>query len=139
VTRWVIVDTGPLVAFLDRRQEHHHWIVELSKELAGPWSTCEPVLTEAWHLLRRLSRAQDALLDMIETGRIEVSFSLDRQIREVRALRQTYRDVPMSLADACLVRMAELSARHHVCTLDTDFIVYRMHQRQPIPVLMPPL
>lgn len=138
MTRWVIVDTGPLVAFLDRGQPRHAWIRELSKELEPPWVTCEAVLAEAWHLLRRLPSAQDALLEMVDSGLIEVGFSLAQQSSQVRALCDTYRDVPMSLADACLVRMAELLDSHSVCTLDTDFVVYRKHRRQTIPVLMPP-
>ncbi len=138
MTRWVIVDTGPLVAFLDRGQPRHAWIRELSKELEPPWVTCEAVLAEAWHLLRRLPSAQDALLEMVDSGLIEVGFSLAQQSSQVRALCDTYRDVPMSLADACLVRMAELLDSRSVCTLDTDFVVYRKHRRQTIPVLMPP-
>ena len=135
-TQWVIADTGPLVALLDRREAHHVWIREQSKELNVPWMTCEAVLAEAWYLLRRWPSAQDAMLKMVDDGRIEIGFSLGQQIGAVQALRNAYRDVPMSLADACLVRMAELYDDHSVCTLDTDFRVYRKHGRQLIPVIM---
>ena len=48
-----------------------------------------------------------------------------------------YRDQPISLADACIVRMAELYDRHSVLTLDSDFLVYRKHGRVPLAVLYP--
>lgn len=134
----MIVDTGPLVAFLDQGEAHHAWIREQSREFRIPWITCEAVLAESWHLLRRLPDAQYALPGMLEDGLIEIGFSLGQHLREVHALLDAYRDVPMSLADACLVRMAELRDSHSVCTLDKDFTVYRKHRRQAIPVLMPP-
>ncbi len=137
MTRWAIIDTGPLVAFLDRREAHHDWIAEQARTLALPWLLCEAVLAEAWHLLRRLPVAQDALLEMVQNGLLKVEFALSNDIEAVRLLRQKYRDIPMSLADACLVRMAEKFDHHAICTLDSDFIVYRKHGRQPIPLITP--
>ncbi len=67
MTRRVIVDSGPLVAFLDRREAHHAWIAEQAKTLPLPWLSCEAVLAESWHLLRKLPRAQDATLQMVES------------------------------------------------------------------------
>lgn len=138
MTRPVIVDTGPLVAFLDRREAHHRWIAEQAGTLAVPWLLCEAVLAESWHLLRRLPGAQDALLEMVETGLLQIEFALADDIKPVRLLRRKYRDIPMSLADACLVRMAEKLDDHAICTLDADFTVYRKHGRQPIPLIIPP-
>ncbi len=137
MTRRVIVDTGPLVAFLDRREAHHDWIAEQARTLALPWLLCEAVLAESWRLLRRLPVAQDALLEMVETGLLKVEFALSEEIGPVRLLRQKYRDIPMSLADACLVRMAEKFDDYALCTLDSDFTVYRKHGRQPIPLITP--
>jgi predicted nucleic acid-binding protein len=133
----VIVDTGPLVAFLDRREAHHDWIAEQARTLALPWLLCEAVLAESWRLLSRLPVAQDALLEMVETGLLKVEFALSEEIGPVRLLRQKYRDIPMSLADACLVRMAEKFDDYALCTLDSDFTVYRKHGRQPIPLITP--
>lgn len=137
MTRGVIVDTGPLVAFLDRREAHHGWMAEQARTLALPWLLCEAVLAESWHLLRRLPAAQDALLEMVENGLLKVEFALSDDIEAVRFLRQKYRDIPMSLADACLVRMAEKFDDHAICTLDSDFTVYRKHGRHPIPLVTP--
>lgn len=132
-----IVDTGPLVAFLDRAERHHAWAVECVRELEAPLLVCEPVLAEAMHLLARLSKAQDALLGLLENGALRVAFHLEEHIPELRALRRKYGDRPMSLADACIVRMAELFERHRVFTLDSDFSIYRRHGREPLPLLDP--
>jgi predicted nucleic acid-binding protein len=137
VTQPIIVDTGPLVAFLDRREAHHGWIAEEAATLALPWLLCEAVLAESWHLLRRLPVARDALLEMVENGLLKVAFALSEEIEPVRLLCRQYRDVPMSLADACLVRMAEKFDDHAICTLDSDFIIYRKHGRQVIPLVTP--
>jgi len=86
VTPWTIVDTGPLVAFLDRRERHHAWAVEQMRELNAPLFVCEPVLTEAMFLLSHLPVAQDKLMQWIERGALEIGFHLDDHTQAVRAL-----------------------------------------------------
>ena len=132
-----IVDTGPLVAFLDRAERHHPWVVERITELEGPLLVCEPVLAEAMFLLRRLYSAQDALFELLDNGALRLGFRVEEHIAALRALHRKYRDRPMSLADACIVRMAELHPRHSVLTLDVDFMVYRRHGREPLALIHP--
>jgi uncharacterized protein len=132
-----IVDTGPLVAFLDRSERHHRWVVERIGELEAPLLVCEPVLAEAMHLLQRLTRAQDALLGLVENSALRIALRVDEHLAAIRGLHRKYRDRPMSLADACLVRMAELHQRHAVLTLDSDFSIYRKHGRDPIALIHP--
>jgi predicted nucleic acid-binding protein len=132
-----IVDTGPLVAFLDRRERHHRWAAERIAGLEAPLLICEPVLAEAMYLLARLPKAQDALFGLIENGALRVAFRIDQHIPALRRLRQKYRDRPMSLADSCIVRMAELNERHAIFTLDSDFSVYRWNGRVPIALIHP--
>jgi predicted nucleic acid-binding protein len=132
-----LVDTGPLVAFLDRRDEHHEWAVEQLDRLDRPLHTCEAVLAEAFYLLRHLPEAQRAILEMLAEDALRVSFGLAGQAREVLALVRRYANVPMSLADACLVRMSELIDGGVVFTLDGDFRIYRRHGRQKIPLVIP--
>ena len=137
MTPWAIVDTGPLVAFLDRRERHHAWAVEQMRGLHAPLLVCEPVLTEAMFLLSHFPTGRDTLLQWLERGAMEIGLHLDDHTQSVRALLAKYQDVPMSLADACLVRMAEIHDRHAICTLDSDFTIYRKHGRTAIPLITP--
>lgn len=132
-----IVDTGPLVAFLDRRERHRAWVVARIEELEAPLLVCEPVLTEATYLLAHLEKAQDALFRLLENGALRIALQIGEHAVALRALHRKYRDVPMSLADACIVRMAELYERHRVFTLDSDFLVYRKGGRVPLSLIRP--
>lgn len=105
--------------------------------LGPPLLVCEPVLTEAAHLLRRNPNAQDSLLAAVESGALSLAFVAAEHIASLRALRRKYRDTPMSLADACIVRMAELHDRHAVFTLDSDFTIYRKHGKSPLALIRP--
>jgi uncharacterized protein len=133
----VLLDTGPLVAFLADSLEHHEWVCEQWKRLHPPLLTCEPVLTEAAFLLKREGREADPLFVLLERGVVRVGLEVEDQLADLRAMMRRYRDRPMSLADACLVRLAELHPGGIVFTLDTDFRIYRRHGNKVIPVLMP--
>lgn len=137
MTRAALLDTGPLVAILDRREAHHPWAVAQLAQFRRPLRTCEAVIAEAFHLLHPLPRARSAILEMLAEGVLAIPFQLGEQSREVLALHQRYANVPMSLADACLVRMSELVAGSVVFTLDGDFRIYRRHGRQKIPLVIP--
>jgi predicted nucleic acid-binding protein len=132
-----IVDTGPLVAFFDRAEQHHRWAAERFNELDAPLLVCEPVIAEAMYLLARYPKAQDAVLELIRNGALSVAFRIDEHVDALRKLLQKYRDAPMSLADACIVRMSEIHERHAVLTLDSDFLVYRKHGRSSLPLIHP--
>lgn len=133
----VLLDTGPLVSFLAAGLTHHAWVCEQWKRLRPPLLTCEPVLTEAAFLLKRERREVDDLFALLGRGVIRVGMQVEEQQADLRALLHRYRDRPMSLADACLVRLAELHAGSQVFTLDADFRIYRRHGNKVIPVLMP--
>jgi uncharacterized protein len=132
-----IVDTGPLVAFFDRAEQHHRWVAERIEELDAPLLVCEPVLAETMYLLARYSKAQDAVFELIQNGAITVAFRIDEHIGALRQLLQKYKDTPMSLADACIVRMSEIYGRHAILTLDSDFLVYRKHGRSSLALIHP--
>lgn len=107
-------------------------------ELEPPISTCEPVLAEACFLLRDMPGGAAAVLKLAERGVLQVAFQVSPHAKSLATLMTKYANLPMSLADACLVRMTELDESSAVMTLDGDFLVYRRHGRQAIPVLMPP-
>jgi predicted nucleic acid-binding protein len=134
-----IVDTGPLVAFFDRAERHHGWVSARIGELEAPLLVCEPVLTEAIYLLSRFSKAQDALFELLQNGALSIALRIEDHVDALRKLLLKYRDTPMSLADACVVRMAEIYDQHHVLTLDSDFSIYRKHGRMPLKLIYPNL
>ena len=132
-----LLDTGPLVSFLASGLKHHAWAVEQWKRLRPPLLTCEPVLTEAAFLLKREGRDTDALFALLERGVIRIALAVEEEQADLRALMRRYRNKPMSLADACLVRLSEIHTAAEVFTLDSDFRVYRRHGNKVIPVRMP--
>jgi len=105
--------------------------------LRPPLLTCEPVLTEAAFLLKRDGQDADALFELLERGVIRIAMAVQDELADVRALMHRYRNRPMSLADACLVRLSEIHPAGEVFTLDSDFRIYRRHGNKVIPVLMP--
>ncbi|MBV8397864.1 MAG: type II toxin-antitoxin system VapC family toxin [Acetobacteraceae bacterium] len=131
----VLVDTGFLIALLNRRDRHHKWAASQARELIPPWQTCDAVLSEAFHLLEQGRRSW--LLTLLTRNAVIPAFSLGNERDAVFNLMQKYADVPMSLADACLVRMTEALADPLVLTTDKDFRVYRRHSRQIVPCAMP--
>lgn len=131
----LLLDTGPLVALLNPREPRHAWSRE-SLRVRGRVVTCEAVASEAFFLLRRSAGATRALRMMLGEGVLELA-SLAEEARAVTQLMDRYASVPMSWADACLVRLSELIPRAVIATLDDDFRVYRRNGRQVIPLLAP--
>jgi predicted nucleic acid-binding protein len=133
----VLLDTGPLVAYLHARDRHHHWAVRQLSTIVPPLLTCEAVLAEACFLLRGLDGGGRAVLELLESGLVRVAFHLEEETLAVRKLVTRYQNVPMALADACLVRMSELRGQSSVLTCDNDFRIYRKHRRMMIPLILP--
>jgi predicted nucleic acid-binding protein len=131
----VVVDAGYLIALLSRRDRHHAWAAAQLPRLAPPWQTCEAALSEAFHLLG--SRGRPGLSALLRREAVVAAFRLADEQGRVLELMQKYASVPMSLADACLVRMSETLADPVIFTTDADFRVYRRHGRQVIPCRSP--
>lgn len=133
----VLLDTGPLVAFLHAGDVHHGWAREQFMQFEAPLLTCEAVIAESCHLLRRIPDAPNRVLELIRRGSVQIDLSLQHEIATIADLLHRYRDRPASLADICLVRMSEIHDPSLVLTLDSDFHVYRRLGRKTIPVLHP--
>jgi len=131
----VLVDTSVLIALLSRDDRYHQWALNTVSQLQKPFLTCEAVITETCFLLNRNAQSHQQLFAFLERGALEIPFVLDQEFQAISALMLQYQSVPMSLADACLVRMAELFPQSRVLTLDTDFQIYRMNRNQTIPVI----
>lgn len=137
MAKTTICDSGVLVALIDKREQHHQWATEQAENLIPPFITCEAVITETCFLLQNIHKGKDAILSMIEDGILQVDFSLSGEISKIKSLMSKYADVPMSLADACLVRMSELLDNSKVFTLDSDFHIYRRNGKQKIDLIIP--
>lgn len=137
MNRRVLLDTGPLVALLNRRDKHHAWATLQWADAEPPFLTCEAVLSEACFLLRAAPDGQHAVLELLRRRAVEVAFHLEEHLEPVARLMGKYATVPMSLADACLVRMADAYPESAVLTLDSDFLLYRKSGRRVVPVIMP--
>jgi len=133
----VVLDTGPLVAYLHRRDRHHRWAVQQLNRIVPPLLTCEAVLAEACFLLQNLKGGGRSVFELLESGLICLAFHLEGEIVAVRKLVNRYQSVPMALADACLVRMSELRSQSSILTCDSDFRIYRKHGRMMIPLITP--
>jgi predicted nucleic acid-binding protein len=126
-----IADTGFLVAFGNRRDQHHAWALKLADRVTEPLLTCEAVLAEtAFHL-----GSSAVALAFVADGLVSPALVLGDHLARLAELAQRYAD----LADLCVIRLSELNPRHPVITTDlSDFRVYRRGRREAIPLIHPP-
>lgn len=133
----VILDTGPLVALLNGRDFYHQWAKIHVGEMTPPLLTCEAVLSEACFLLRHVPNGPKTVMEMVKQGIVTIPFHLEEETVSIHKLLVRYANVPASLADVCLIRMAEQNVQSVIITLDSDFHIYRKHGRQVIPTIIP--
>jgi predicted nucleic acid-binding protein len=135
--RVLLLDTGPLYALLDRRDQHHAWAKEVLPSLEGPFLTCDAVLSETYYLLGDAAVPRRLLGTLLQKSAIKSNFHSGSMISRILELIETYREVPMSFADACLVCMMEQNPDAILLTVDYDFTIYRQHRRRVIPLIAP--
>ena len=133
----ILLDSGPLVGFLVETDQYHRWADEMWSRFFEPLWTCEAVLSESIFLLQSGGVSIDPLLKLLERGLVRIDFGVSLHQPDVLNLLRKYADQPMSLADACLVRMSELNDNCQIFTTDKDFLVYRRKGRSVIPLLTP--
>jgi len=133
----VLLDTGPWVALLSRNDTHHRWAVEQFQLCQPPLLSCEAVVAETCFLLKRSGFDPSLALQFIERDVVQLPFVLQEQIGSVSSLFKRYENVPASLADAALIRLAEMHDSPLLLTTDSDFHIYRRHGRQTIPLVSP--
>jgi hypothetical protein len=131
----VLVDAGFLAAFIIARDSNHAWALVQPHLLPPPWHTCDAAISETLHVIG--PHAFTPMASLIRGGALVSSFRFADSTNEVLALMEKYADVPMSFADACLVRMTEVLSEPMLLTTDTDFRIYRRHGRKAIPCVMP--
>jgi uncharacterized protein len=132
-----LIDTGPLVAFLDRSDQNHEWAAQQFSRISDAFLTCEGVITEATHLLSDAGVQSWGVLELAKRKIISVQFDLEPNLERILALMKKYADTPMDFVDACLVAMTEVKRDCRLLTLDSDFRIYRRFERQTIPLIIP--
>jgi predicted nucleic acid-binding protein len=132
----ILVDAGPLVALVDASDEHHARCVSALKDVVEPMGTVWPAVTEALYLLPDLPDGQRAVLEMLRRGAIRLLPLEPEDVARLQELMAKYRDLPMDLADAALVRIAERDGLDRIFTLDRrDFEVYRIRGRKAFRII----
>jgi predicted nucleic acid-binding protein len=132
----VLVDTGFIVARLDRSEQFHTQCLRISDAVLADLITCEAVIVESCHLLRHVAGAKEAILQNVEKGVFQIPFTLANRTAEVTRLLKKYADMPIDLADACLVDLATQFGTGRILTLDSDFRVYRWGRNRPFELLL---
>ena len=131
-----LVDTGVIVALLDRSETRHARCVTVMEGFERPLVTCEAVIAESCYLLRGLSGAPETVLKNVERGVFQIPFQLSRSAAPVRSIMRKYRDLPADFADACLIHLAEELNTGDILTLDRDFELYRWRRNRPFHLLV---
>jgi predicted nucleic acid-binding protein len=121
----VLLDTGVIVALLDRSERLHEACADTVRGIEAPLITCEAVIAESCYLLRNLAGASEAVIENVAAGIFQIPFQLSREAAGVKQVLRKYRDRQIDLADACLIRLADEFGAADILTLDRDFAVYR--------------
>ena len=133
----VLLDTGVIVALLDRSERHHARCVRVLEDLEQPLATCEAVIAESCYLLRAIPGAPETVLANVEQGIFQIPIQLNRAAAVVRSLLRKYRDMPADFADACLIHLADELDTGEILTLDSDFSHYRWRRNRAFQMLIP--
>lgn len=133
----IIADASTIVALIDKRDEFHQWTSSQAENLPIPFSTCEAVISESCFLLHNIYQGEKTVLTYLKKGILQIDFSLSNEIEVIESLMRKYENVPMSLADACLVRMSEQIENSVVFTTDSDLHIYRRNGKRKIDSIIP--
>jgi len=133
----ILIDAGPIVAFLNKNDQHHPFVEKQMRNYPPPFYTCEAVVTESFFLMSRIPRGEDKLIELLETSHIQLETSYSNHSKQIHELIKKYSNIPMSFADACLVQMAENTDNKSVFTIDRDFQIYRLPNGNPISLISP--
>ncbi len=132
----VLLDTGVIVALLDRSEKFHDACAAAVRDLHDPMITCEAVLAESCYLLRNLSGAAEAVIENVTAGIFQIPFQMSTEANNMKALLRKYRDRRIDLADACLIRLADEFQTGDILTVDKDFTIYRWGKKKPFRILL---
>lgn len=132
----VLIDTGCIVALLDRSEKHHEACKNIIAKLPNPLVTCEAVLAESCYLLRDLKGAAETVIENVNQGIFQVPFRINMVSKRIVYLLKKYSKQPIDLADACLICLAEEYSVASILTLDSDFQAYRWNKNKPFELMI---
>ena len=132
----VLLDTGVIVALLDRSERLHARCAHALESLDQPLATCEAVITESCYLLRRIPGAPETVMSNVEQGLFQIPFQLTRSAAAIQAILRKYQDMPADFADACLIHLADELDTGEILTLDSDFAHYRWRRTRTFHMLV---
>lgn len=131
----VLLDTGVIVALLDRSEKRHKACAAAVQEVEAPLITCEAVIAESCYLLRNLAGASEAVVANVVAGIFQIPFQLSQEAAAVQQVLRKYRDRRIDLADSCLIHLADEFGTGDILTLDGDFSIYRWGRNKAFRVL----
>lgn len=131
----VLLDTGVIVALLDRSEKRHKACAAAVQEVEAPLITCEAVIAESCYLLRNLAGASEAVVANVAAGIFQIPFQLSQEAAAVQQVLRKYRDRRIDLADSCLIHLADEFGTGDILTLDGDFSIYRWGRNKTFRVL----
>lgn len=120
-----IIDAGPLIALFNKRDKHHAKIIDFLRQYTGTLTTSWPVITEVTHMLSFHVQAQLDFLTWIQRGGLSIEELSSLELDRIITMTEKYQNVPMDLADASLVAIAEKLHVHEIITIDSDYYIYR--------------
>lgn len=127
-----IIDSGPLIALFDRSDKYHKLVLDFIKSYQGKLITSWAVITEVSHILDFNLQVQIDFLKWCEMGGIEVYTISQDEISNIRVMMEKYSDIPMDLADATLMYIANKESIKNIISIDSDFDIYRTLKKQSL-------
>ena len=133
----ILLDTGPIVALLSQNDANHDRARALFAECVPPFRCCEAVIAESCFLMRKVHSAGPAeVVGLGRRGVYEIAMSAAEHWAHLEALLKKYSDRPISFADACLVRCAEIHREARILTFDGDFGIYKWARNRKFELLL---
>lgn len=125
-----LIDSGPLIALFDKNDNYHARVLSFLKNYKGKLITSWAVITEVSHMLDFNLQVQIDFLKWIELGGIEIYEVSQNEIAQIRIMMEKYLDIPMDLADATLMYIANKENIKNIVSIDSDFDIYRTLKKQ---------
>jgi len=134
----ILVDAGPLIALFDRDDKYHEAVMDFLRKYNGRLVTTWPVITEVTHLLSFNVHVQINFLEWLRRDAVEIINIEHQHIDRIIQLSEKYADIPMDLADASLIVIAELTGINDIISIDNDYFIYRTKSKKALKNLLLP-